>query len=199
MKGMKGTDMRSHIFSLLFLILVLVGSAMADDRLYLYPECFPGQQCMDLAYGDGKTGSVLATPALILGKAEITAANVQIDASIPRSLNIELSEEASQKFEKITGENVGKKLMVVFDNMILTAPAINAPVTARSIMISPGSGKQPPFWERAPWLQEIIKESSKSGGRSVMIYVIVVLAVLIAAFAFILMPRMKRAHQTDAV
>jgi hypothetical protein len=199
MKGTKGTDMKSRIFSLLFLILVLVGSAMADDRLYLYPECSPGQQCMELAYGDGKTESVLATPALILGKAEITAANVQMDANIPRSLNIELSEGASKKFEKITGENVGKKLMVVFDNMILTAPTVHAPITARSIMISPGAGKQNPFWERAPWLQELIKESGKAGGRSVMIYVIVALAALIVTFAFILMPPMKRTHQTDAV
>jgi hypothetical protein len=197
MKGMKGTDMKSHIFALLFLILVLAGSAIADDRLYFYPECSPGQQCMDLAYGDGKTDSVLAAPVLILGKADIAAANIQMDASIPKALNIELGEEASKKFEKITGANIGKKLMVVFDNIILTAPMVNAPITSRSITIRRGPGNQNPFWERAPWLQDIIRESSKAGGRSVMIYAIVALAVSVSAFAFILIPRMKRARPSE--
>jgi hypothetical protein len=197
MRGKKGTDMKSHILALLFLILVLVGNAAADDRLYLYPECSPGKQCIGLSYGDGKTETVLATPALVLAKAEVIAASIRMDAGIPKALSIELSEEASKEFEKITRENIGKKLMVVFENEILIAPTINSAITDRRIMITRGSGKQLPFWERAPWLQEIIKESSRAGGRSVMVYVVVAAAAMISAFAFILLPRMKHAHQSD--
>jgi hypothetical protein len=35
-KGMEGTNMKVHVFELFFMILALLGSAVADDRLYLH-------------------------------------------------------------------------------------------------------------------------------------------------------------------
>jgi hypothetical protein len=192
MKGTKGTNMQFRIFALFFLFLVLLGLAHADDRLYLHLQCSPGQNCIDLAHAaDGRAESVMKAPALVLAKADVTSASVQMGPNTPQLLSIELSKEASQKFEKITGENIGKKLAVVFDNKILTAPVINEAIKGRKVVISGGNGEQGRFWERAPWLQELIKDSYQESRHSVMIYVIIALAVSLAAFLFILLPRMR--------
>lgn len=197
MKGMKGSNMKFQIFALFFLVHALLGSANADDKLYFYIECSPGQKCIDLAYDNGKKESVLATPAQVLARADIKSASVQMGVGAPQSLNIELGKEAAKKFEKITGENIGKKIMVVFDNKILTAPTVNAPISGPRIMISGGYGEHGPFWEKAPWLQDLIKDSYRASGRSVMIYVIIALAISISALVFILLPRMRRTRHSS--
>jgi hypothetical protein len=185
--------MKFHIFALFFLILALLGSAVADDRLYLHIECSPGQQCIDLAYDNGKKESVLATPAQVLGKADIKSARVLMDRNSKPSLHIELEKEAAEKFGKITSENIGKRLMVIFDNKILSAPTVKAPITGGNAMIDGAS----PFWEKSPWLQELIKDSHKAGGHSIMIYAIIALAVSIAALVFILLPRLRRTRHSS--
>lgn len=187
--------MKFHIFALFFLVHALWGRANADDKLYLYIECSPGQKCIDLAYDNGKTESVLATPAQVMARADIKSASVQVGVDIRQSLNIELRKEAAKKFEKITRDNIGKKLMVVLDNKILMAPTVREPITVGRVMISSGYGEHNPFWEKVPWLQDLIKDSYRASLRSVMIYVIIALAVSISAFVFILLPRMRRTRQ----
>ena len=107
---------------------------------------------------------------------------------------LELHQEAADVFGKVTGENIGKKLAVVFHDKILTAPTIRESIGGGIIKID-GGGKDP-FWREAPWLQALINDSYKTSGRSVMVYVLVALAVSIAGFVFILLPRMKRSHQS---
>jgi len=187
--------MKFQIFaSFFFLVHALLGSANADDKLYFYIECSPGQKCIDLAYDNGKKESVLATPAQVLARSDIKSVSVQMGGDTRQSLSIELGKEAAKKFEKITGENIGKKLVVVLDNKILTAPTVNEPITVGRIMIWGGHG---PFWEKVPWLQDLIKDSYRASGRSVMIYVIIALAVSISAFVFILLPRMRRTRHSS--
>jgi hypothetical protein len=197
MKGMKGISMKLQIFALFFLFLVLPGFASADDSLYFYVECSPGQKCIDLAYAVGKTESVFAAPADVLGEADVKAASLQRGDNTRQGLNIELTDDASKRLEKITAENIGKRLMVVFDNKILTAPKISAPIADRRILIYTGSDVQEPFWNRAPWLQNLIKESNRSSGRSAMMYGIVAAAALISVLAFVVVPRMRRTGQSN--
>ncbi len=197
MKGMKGNEMKFRIFAMLFLVHVFFVNAYADNSLYLHFQCSSGQNCMDLAYANGRIESVVATPAMVLTKADVAAASVQSHPNAPPSLNMELGKDASQKLEKITRESVGKKLMVVFDNKILIAPTINEAISGGQIMISSRNGEQVPFWEKAPWLQDAIHASYQKSRSSVMVYVLVALAASIAAFLFILLPRMRRAHQPE--
>jgi len=184
--------MKYWIFTLYFLMHALLASVHADDGLYFYLECSPGQDCIQLAYGNGKTESVQAAPVQVLARADIQSASIQQGEGIPLSLKIKLRKEASAAFEKITGENIGKKLLVVFDNKILNTPTINAPIADPVIIIGSGYDEQGPFWKRASWLQDLIKDSNRARGRSIMIYGIVALVVLLAAFAFVLLPRMRR-------
>ncbi len=187
--------MRLQIFALLFLFHPLLAPAKAQDSIFLYLECSPGQTCMNLADENGKTESVLATPAQVLGRAEVESASVQKGGNTPPALNLVLSKEASSRLEKITAENIGKRLMVVVDNKILTAPTINSPVAGGKIMI--GSKRNDLFWEKIPWLKNLISESYRSSGRPVIIYTIIALGALVSAFAFVLWPRIRKTHPSS--
>jgi hypothetical protein len=189
--------MKFQFFVLFFLAHALLGSANADDKMYLYVECSPGQKCIDLAYDNGKIESVLATPAQVVAKADIKSANVQTSEDARQSLNIELSKEAAEKFEKITRENLGKKIMVVLDNKILIAPTVREPITNGKIMITSRYGEHDPFWEKVPWLQDLIKDSYNANSRSILTYVIIASAVSISAIVFILLPRVRRTRHSS--
>jgi len=77
-------------------------------------------------------------------------------------------------------------------NRILIASAIHEPITSSDIVITDGNAEEGPFWEKAPWLQDLIKETYRESGRSIMIYIVISIVVLIAAFVFVLWSRMKR-------
>jgi hypothetical protein len=193
MKGMKGSNMRFHILVLLLLCLASSVNAATDNALYLHLECSTGQACIDLPHDDNGKMSVLATPALVLGKADFKSASVQTYEPAQMAILLELHKEAADVFGKVTGENIGKKLAVVFHDKILTAPTIRDSIGGGKIKIDGGKN---PFWKEAPWLQDLIEDSYKTSGRSVMVYFIIALAVSISAFVFILLPRMKRFHQS---
>lgn len=189
--------MKFQVFVLFFLAYVLLGSANADDRMYLYVECSPGQKCIDLAYDNGKIESALAVPAQVVAKADVKSAKVQTSEDARQSLNIELGKEAAEKFEKITRENIGKKIIVVLDNKILIAPTVREPITNGKIMITGRYGEHDPFWEKVPWLQDLIKDSYNASSRSILTYVIIASAVSISAVVFILLPRVRRTRHSS--
>jgi hypothetical protein len=189
MKGMKGNNMRFQIFVLFLLFFAFTLNAATDDAMYLHLECMQGQDCIDLASSDNGVQSVTATPALVLKKLDFKSASIRSYDDTHQAIELELNREAADKFKQITGENIGKKLMVVFNNKILTAPTVREAIGGGKIQLD---GQQVTFWQGIPWLQELIKESYETSGHSVMVYVIVALAVSISAFAFILLPRMKR-------
>lgn len=185
--------MRFNLFALFLLFLALTANAAANDALYLYLECSPGQTCINLPDKDRDEISGQTPPAMVLEKADFKSASVQTYEDARMAINFELKKDAAETFEKITGENIGKRLLVVFHNKILIAPTIRASIGGGKIKID---GDKNPFWQEAPWLQKLIKESYETSGHSVMVYVIVALAVSISAFAFILLPRMRRSRHS---
>jgi hypothetical protein len=191
---MKGTDMRFRIFALLLLSAILAGRARAEDKLYLYVECAQGQNCINLGYDNGKMESVTATPAQVLGKADIKSASVQQGGNGPQSLSIKLNQEAAGKLEAITRENIGKRIFLVLNNKILMAPTVRTPITFGEIMTSTGYGENDRFWEKVPWLQDLIKESYGASHRSIMIYAIIASLASMSALIFIVLPRLRHAN-----
>jgi hypothetical protein len=181
--------MKLHIFAWLFLCLALLANAAPDNSIYLYLECESGQACINLPDSDGDTMSVMATPALVLGKADFKSARIDTYEDTQQAIMLELQKEAAEKFGKITGENIGRRLAVVFNNKILTAPVVRDAIRGGKIRLD---GKQVTFWKEIPWLQELIEESYDASNRSVITYVIVASIVVVSAFSFILLPRMKR-------
>jgi hypothetical protein len=187
-KGMKGSNMRFHVFVLFLLCLASTANAATADALYLYLECSPGQTCIDLPHGDSGRLSLLATPALVLGKADFKSASLQTYEGTQMAVLFELQKQSADAFGRVTGANIGKKLAVVFHNKILTAPTIRESIGGGKIRLD---GGKDPFWRQAPWLQDLIDDSYRASRRSVMVYVFVALAIAISAFFFILLPRIK--------
>ena len=132
--------MRFHIFVLFLLCLASTVNAAIDDALYLHLECSPGRACIDLPHGDNGKQSVLATPALVLGKADVKSASVQTYDNAGMAINFELHKETADAFGKVTGENIGKKLAVVFHNKILINPTIRESIRGGKIK-PPGGGR----------------------------------------------------------
>jgi hypothetical protein len=189
--------MRLKIFALFLLVNPLLRSAHVEVKLYCRLECPQGQNCIRLACGTGKTESVVVTPEQALEAADIRPAGVQMGGNNPPSLAIELSKESSERLERITGANRGKKLMIVFDREILTAPALNVAVGSRRITIDSGDGEPVPHGQKAPRLQSLSRDSSKGDSHSVIFCAIIALALSISAFLFVLLPRMRRVRPSN--
>jgi hypothetical protein len=196
---MKGINMKFRIFTLLFAVHALICSAKVDDNLYLYLECRQRPECIEFIGEDGSKESGLPTPALVLTKDNVQSANIASDA--PHSLTINLDKEAAAKFEKITGEHIGDKLLVVLNNKLLTAPVINSIITGGSFAIGGGVNPQKHFWENNPWLKAFVdnsyRNSYRTECRTILNLAIAEATILIAASIFVLWPWLRRKRDLE--
>jgi preprotein translocase subunit SecD len=87
----------------------------------------------------------LRTPLLLKSKAEVTGNDLQ-DAQVGFNnesrrpeVSFELNPKGAILFEKLTGENIGKRLAIVLDGIVHSAPSINSKIGARGV-ITTGRG-----------------------------------------------------------
>ncbi len=85
------------------------------------------------------------SPLLLKSKAEVTGNDLQ-DAQVSFNqesrrpeVAFELNPKGAINFEKLTGENVGKRLAIVLDGIVHSAPNINSKIGARGV-ITTGRG-----------------------------------------------------------
>ncbi len=85
------------------------------------------------------------TPLLLKSKAEVTGNDLQ-DAQVSFNqesrrpeVAFELNPRGAVNFEKLTGDNVGKRLAIVLDGIVHSAPNINSKIGARGV-ITTGRG-----------------------------------------------------------
>lgn len=72
----------------------------------------------------GKTPFLLKKSALLTG-ASLTDARVQLDSQYGEPyVSIEFDKKGARTFERVTGENVNKRLAIVLDNKVYSAPTI---------------------------------------------------------------------------
>ncbi|MCK9371533.1 protein translocase subunit SecD [Candidatus Dojkabacteria bacterium] len=87
----------------------------------------------------GKNG---ATPSSQLSPTDLTGADLKSAATVfdrntgKPSVSIEFSEEGSKKFEEITGRNVGKSVVIILDNDIVSSPQVNEKIIGGKAQIS---------------------------------------------------------------
>jgi hypothetical protein len=94
-----------------------------------YLECSEKQtNCLELKDDKGVVGKLDESSKLIL---KITSATVKKDI-----ISFEFDKNSSCWFEKITGENVGKRLALVSRDTILTFPTIQAKISGGKVQIS---------------------------------------------------------------
>ncbi|MDD8044632.1 MAG: M56 family metallopeptidase [Verrucomicrobiota bacterium] len=111
-----------------------------DDPLMFYLEAEPEDTfVVEIPYGDGTEGIFRAQRFPVMTMSSILSASAGRNLG-PDSPKIELllTRGGTQVFDRITAENLGKKLAIVFEGKVLSAPVIrdrirggNAQVTGR--------------------------------------------------------------------
>src|SRR5690606_17269509 len=87
---------------------------------------------------DRRGGDVRITPYLLKAKTELTGsalenARVTSNPTTQRpQVSLVLSKEGAEAFEAITAENVGKRLAILLDGVVISAPVINERIPAIS-------------------------------------------------------------------
>ncbi|RUM28063.1 MAG: protein translocase subunit SecD [Aquifex sp.] len=79
---------------------------------------------------DGREWFLLDKVPVITGK-DLKTAYVGVDEFGQPAVNFELKSEAAEKFGKFTEENIGKRLAIVLDNKVVSAPVIRSKISDR--------------------------------------------------------------------
>ncbi len=72
----------------------------------------------------------------VLTGTDLKDAHEQTDQSNQNLVSLEFSDEGGQKFADLTTKNVGKKIAILLDGEVLTAPHVNEPITGGKAVIT---------------------------------------------------------------
>lgn len=102
----------------------------------------PGSEVLYKIDEDPSTRRITRTPfllkkATLLTGASLTDARVQIDSQYGEPyVSIEFDRKGARTFERVTGENVGKRLAIVLDNKVYSAPTIQEKIAGGKARIT---------------------------------------------------------------
>ncbi|MDP3917769.1 MAG: protein translocase subunit SecD, partial [Candidatus Woesebacteria bacterium] len=83
-----------------------------------------------------------ASPSSQITPTDLTGADLKSAATVfdqntgKPSISIEFTEEGSKKFEEITGRNIGKPVVIILDNDIVSSPQVNEKIIGGKAQIS---------------------------------------------------------------
>lgn len=123
----------------LIAVVALMATAFAADpavRVELRAsESEPGEGLTQMTSADGMVIYVAATP--IITNAHIEQASVGEDGVSGRPVvNIRLNDEGADLFGAYTAGNVGKRVAILIDGTLVSAPQLNEPILGGSLQIS---------------------------------------------------------------
>jgi preprotein translocase subunit SecD len=102
----------------------------------------PGTEILYQVREDAATGRLVRTPYLVRGRpaltgAYLTNARVQIDSQFNEPyVSIDFDRKGARIFEKVTEENVRRRLAIVLDNNVYSAPVIQEKIAGGSARIT---------------------------------------------------------------
>ena len=102
----------------------------------------PGDEILYQSTTDRKTGRRVNTPYLLKRRSpltgeSITDARVQLDSRYGEPyVSLSFDSRGARTFERITGENVGKRLAIVLDNNVYSAPVIQDRISGGKAQIT---------------------------------------------------------------
>lgn len=105
-------------------------------------EVPPGSEVLYESKEDIETNRVVKTPYLVKKRASLTGANltdakVQIDSQYNDPyVSITFDKKGARIFERVTGENVNKRLAIVLDNKVYSAPNIQEKISGGQARIT---------------------------------------------------------------
>jgi preprotein translocase subunit SecD len=74
----------------------------------------------------------------ILDAGDIESAEAEANQAGVPMIRIKLKEEASRRFAEVTGKNLGRKIAIVMDGVVRTAPVVQAKITGGELVLSTG-------------------------------------------------------------
>lgn len=100
-------------------------------------------------------------PFLLFSKAQVTGedlsdASVGFDENQRPNVNFSLNPRGATTFEKLTGDNVGKRLAIVLDSIVHSAPVINSKIGSRG-QITLGRGSNEDIMKEAKDLAIVLR------------------------------------------
>jgi hypothetical protein len=96
----------------------------------------PGVEMLTDVSADPLAPMVAVSREVLLDENDIERVMPLTDpATMERKVGITMSDAGSRRLEKVTGDNIGRRMAIVFDGKILIAPVINSRI-ARSLEIS---------------------------------------------------------------
>ncbi len=103
----------------------------------------PGTELLEMERSDGKTGEVEKTSILlkkrsVLTGKYITDARVNFDQYNAPYVSLTFNSQGARIFERITGENINRRLAIVIDNVVKSAPNIRDKISGGRAMIEGG-------------------------------------------------------------
>ncbi len=102
----------------------------------------PGSEILYKVDENPETGRVKKTPFLVQKRAQLTGAyltdaRVQIDSQYNEPyVSIDFDQKGARIFERITGDNVNKRLAIVLDNTVYSAPVIQEKISGGKARIT---------------------------------------------------------------
>jgi hypothetical protein len=148
-------------------MVIFLSIASANERmLYFHIDCLSASdECMEipLLSGEEKTVLIKTKPELAIGKRDVLKTNSSDGESAQKYLQLRLGMGAGNKLAKITGDNIGKRLVVVSDGKALTAPVIKQAITSGSVIINAAIDNNVEEANVLPWLNNTPKTGSARG------------------------------------
>ena len=178
----------------ILILLVAVGSNAQENKLSFQISCnSPYTGCDEISYfgQPEKKTWVTHQPELMVGEVEIIEAEVTDSPYGQPEISVSLTKEAADKFATATGNNIGKRLALVYNKMALSEPVIQASIRDGRFLLTTDPKVATSFVEAVPWLKKMSDEKKSAADRkrnaSLFIYALIGVSVIGGAiyFAFI--------------
>lgn len=183
----------SVLFSIL-IVMVAMSSKGQENKISFQISCdSPYTGCDEISYFDQveKKTWVTRQPELMVGESDITEAEVINGPYGHPEVSVALTKDAADKFATATGNNIGKRLALVYNKMALSEPVIQAPIREGRFVITTDPKVASSFLEAVPWLKKMSDEKKSAADRkrnaSLLIYALIGISVIGGAvyFAFV--------------
>lgn len=158
------------------LALAIVVPAIADENsLAFHLSCYPvSSDCVEMQFESepGKTVAVKKDPEMVVTQSDLDEAEMVTGEYGQEQLQLRLKKDSAEKFGQITGNNIGKQLVVVANGKALIAPNIQQAITGGSLAITAGIGSGNKYLDGIPWLKKMSEDKKVSEQRWSMFSVI---------------------------
>jgi preprotein translocase subunit SecD len=139
--GIKDADRAKDLIGRTALLEFKLVDDTQDARAFENNSIPPGRQILYRVETNAETGQVSKVPFLLkkrtlLTGANLTNARVDFDQFNIPFVSINFDKKGARDFERITGENVNKRLAIVLDNTVASAPVIQEKIAGGQARIT---------------------------------------------------------------